>query len=194
VWLWVDYKTVPGYIELNLRSILRNAPPPMFEIRLVTRDMLPELIPDMPEEFGRINYAAAVSDLIRTALLAHYGGFYMDTDFIVRRPLAPVAEKLDDHDIVSYVVTGQPCQRGIFSSNFMAGRKGNPLSVGAWAAIKTKLKSRCNATSEKQGVCCYSPEGGPRTCNIPWGGIGERTSHPVSRELTAAGKIKMYCE
>jgi len=139
------------------------------------------------------------------------------------------------HDIVSYVVTGQPCQRGIFSSNFMAGRKGNPLSVGAWAAIKTKLKSRCNATSEKQGVCCYSPEvgqacaiilcfasrvikplqnmdlharspdsdldaksfseqGGPRTCNIPWGGIGERTSHPVSRELTAAGKIKMYCE
>jgi len=96
VWLWVDYKTVPGYIELNLRSILRNAPPPMFEIRLVTRDMLPELIPDMPEEFGRINYAAAVSDLIRTALLAHYGGFYMDTDFIVRRPLAPVAEKLDE--------------------------------------------------------------------------------------------------
>ena len=94
VWLWVDYKTVPGYIELNLRSILRNAPPPMFEIRLVTRDMLQELIPDMPEEFGRINYAAAVSDLIRTALLAHYGGFYMDTDFIVRRPLAPVAEKL----------------------------------------------------------------------------------------------------
>ena len=42
----------------------------------------------------------------------------------------------------------------------MAGRKGNPLSVGAWAAIKTKLKARCNATSEKQGVCCYSPDVG----------------------------------
>ena len=47
------------------------------------------------------------------------------------------------YHLVSYVTGGQNCQRGSFSSNFMAGRKGNPLSVGAWAAIKTKLKQTC---------------------------------------------------
>ena len=52
-------------------------------------------VPDMPEEFGRLPYAAAVSDLIRTALLAHYGGFYLDTDFLVRAPLGPVADLLE---------------------------------------------------------------------------------------------------
>eukprot|EP00040_Diaphanoeca_grandis_P035158 m.220460 g.220460 ORF g.220460 m.220460 type:complete len:1111 (-) comp33315_c5_seq2:107-3439(-) len=196
IWIWMDYNTatgVPPYIELNLRSMLHNAPADMFEIHLVTHDMLKVLIPDMPKEFAQIDYAAAVSDLIRTALLAHYGGLYMDTDFLVRESLVPLVEKLKESDVVSYVVTGQPCHKGIFSSNFLLGRKGNPLSVDSWAMIKQKLASRCNATTEKQGVCCYTPEGKPRKCNVPWAGIGERTSHPISRQLIIDQKYKLYC-
>ena len=54
VWLWMDYKDVPGYIELNLASLERNAPSPRFQIKLVTRDMLPSLVPDMPTEFDQL--------------------------------------------------------------------------------------------------------------------------------------------
>lgn len=94
VWLWMDYKDTPGYIQLNLRSLAHNAPAPRFQIRQVTRDMLSTLVPDMPVEFDSLPYAAAVSDLIRTALIAHHGGFYLDTDFLVQKPLAPIADML----------------------------------------------------------------------------------------------------
>jgi mannosyltransferase OCH1-like enzyme len=56
--------------------------------------MIKELVPDMPEEFDRLPYPACISDLIRTALLVHHGGFYFDTDFLVQKPLAPIADML----------------------------------------------------------------------------------------------------
>lgn len=163
IWVWMDYKDTPPYIELNLRSMQYNAPSPFFELRRVTRDMLPTLIPDMPEEFDRLPYAAAVSDLIRTALIAHYGGFYMDTDFLVQKPLQPVYELLAEYDFVSYTTGGQDCNRfGSFSSNFIAGRKGNALSVRAWSKIKEALKQRCEdgtiSNMSKLGVGRYQKE------------------------------------
>lgn len=33
----------------------------------------------------------------------------------------------------------------------------------------------------------------PRTCNIPWAGIGERTSHPISKKLASEGQLNIYC-
>eukprot|EP00040_Diaphanoeca_grandis_P035157 m.220449 g.220449 ORF g.220449 m.220449 type:complete len:766 (-) comp33315_c5_seq1:107-2404(-) len=197
VWLWVDYKNgAPGYIELNIQSIERMAPPPRFKVMKVTPDMIRDLVPDLPVEYDRLPYAAATSDFIRTALIAHYGGFYMDTDFLVQDELSSVADLLNEYDFVSYTTGGQdPVRYGSFSSNFIAAKKGNALSVQAWQAIKNKLKQKClhKDGTPAQGVCCYEEDGSPRKCHVPWAGIGERTSHPISRQLIIDQKYKLYC-
>ena len=36
-------------------------------------------------------------------------------DFLVAQDLAPILDRIDDHDIVSYTTTGQACHRGSFS-------------------------------------------------------------------------------
>eukprot|EP00041_Stephanoeca_diplocostata_P033462 m.1106766 g.1106766 ORF g.1106766 m.1106766 type:complete len:344 (+) comp24345_c0_seq20:150-1181(+) len=177
IWLWTDYAKMPGFIELNIESIRYNAPAPMFELRMINKDHIKALVPDMPEEFDRLPYAACISDLIRSALLAHYGGFYFDTDFLVQKPLKPIADKLNDVDFISYAITGQNCQQGRFSSNFIAARPGNPLSVAAWQAVKEKLKQRCIPVDDKLPVCCYTADGAPRKCNVPWAGIGVFSLH-----------------
>lgn len=53
--LWWEYgQGVPGFIELNLRALERNAPAPYFEIRKINKEMIKTLVPDMPEEFDRL--------------------------------------------------------------------------------------------------------------------------------------------
>eukprot|EP00041_Stephanoeca_diplocostata_P022566 m.539921 g.539921 ORF g.539921 m.539921 type:complete len:336 (+) comp22095_c0_seq3:154-1161(+) len=172
VWIWMDYDKLPGFIELNLRVLQHNAPSPQYTINYVTPQNIKALVPDMPEEFDRMPYAAATSDLIRTAIIAHHGGVYMDTDFLVQHPLHEFTDLLKDYDFVSYTSHGQDCQKGQFSSNFVAGRKGNALYHRSWETIKQKLKRRCmHKDGDKlQGVCCYTASGDPRKCHIPWAG------------------------
>lgn len=78
----------------------------------VTPDKIKSLVPDMPEEFDRMPYAAATSDLIRTALIALHGGVYLDTDFLVQHPLSEFTNELEHADFVSYESHGQDCQKG----------------------------------------------------------------------------------
>lgn len=46
---------------------------------------------------------------------------------------------------------------------------------------------------DTQGVCCFTPDGQPRKCHIPWGGIGERTSHPVLKDLMGKNEVTAFC-
>ena len=125
--------------------------------------MIKDLIPDMPEEFDRLPYPACISDLIRTALIVHYGGFYLDTDFLVQKPLGPIADLLAKYEFISYGITGQSCDaKGGWSSNFIAGQKGNRLSVAAWAAVKEKLKQKCIPDPNNKNrlpTCCFTADG-----------------------------------
>lgn len=50
----------------------------------------------MPEEFFRLPYAAAASDVIRAAAVHHHGGLYMDTDFVIVNPLEKHLELLHE--------------------------------------------------------------------------------------------------
>eukprot|EP00035_Acanthoeca_spectabilis_P038980 m.57940 g.57940 ORF g.57940 m.57940 type:complete len:765 (+) comp9381_c0_seq2:178-2472(+) len=199
VWVWMDYKELPGFIELNLRILQHNAPSPQYEIHYVTPDTIRSLIPDMPKEFDQMPYAAATSDLIRTALIAHHGGVYLDTDFLVQFPLSQFTDELEHADFISYESHGQNCQKGQFSSNFVAGRKHNALYQRSWDSIKAQLARRCEHKdgTKEQGVCCYTKTGEPRKCHVPWAGVGERTSHPILEKLLSEGpssnfRIKCY--
>jgi hypothetical protein len=47
--------------------------------------------------------------------------------------------------------------------------------------------------SPEQGVCCYTKDGKPRTCHIPWAALGEGTSHGIAAGLVKSNKLKLSC-
>ena len=77
-------------------------------------------------------------------------------DFLVAKDLAPILDRINDHDLISYTTSGQSCRRGSFStsknmgvqiglserrksiqgSNFLAGRKGSLLYKAVWEGQK----------------------------------------------------------
>jgi len=164
------------FVKINQETWRAHAPPGT-EIVLVNDTNFRKLVPDTPDEVFRMPYAAAVSDIVRAAVLYHHGGLYMDADFLVLGPLSEIFDKLDEGwDIVVYTDgggTSGPCGSEGFSSNFMAGRKHNPFSSVWWSNIKSKVTRLCDEgefTAEK--ICCheaYAPEPERRRCHIPWG-------------------------
>ena len=95
-----------------LQALLKHAPAPRFDVKFVDKSNIKSMVPDMPPEFDRLPYAAATSDLIRTALLAHHGGVYMDTDFLLTGPLDTFVDLLRDADFAAYEAVGQKCGEG----------------------------------------------------------------------------------
>lgn len=135
----------------------------------------------VPDEFFRLPYDQAKSDVIRAGAIYHHGGLYLDTDFLVMQPMATILHRLDDHHIVSYTVTDGPdaykCGGGdgaALSSNWHAGRKGNPVSAGWWRNIKSLLTRQCKPgdyVDAVDKVCCHeegAPEKESKKCHIPW--------------------------
>lgn len=93
-------------VSLNLESWRKNAPPGT-EIVLVNHSNIKQLVPDCPEEFFRLPYPACKSDFVRSSVLYHHGGLYMDADFLVMKSLDSVFQKLDEGwDIVAYSDAG----------------------------------------------------------------------------------------
>lgn len=165
-------------IALNVQTWLKHAPPDT-EIVLVNESNFRSLVPDAPEEFFRVPYAQGKSDIFRAALLYHHGGLYLDSDFIVMKPLSTIFAKLEEGwDVVTYsnddpnLKTGE-CRD--FSSNFMAARKGNVVSGTWWENIKFKLTRTCDTNSQPKACChmaFWADDDGLHDdydCNIPWG-------------------------
>merc|ERR1740117_473091 len=102
IWCFYDYKNGPSpFVKLNFATWRKHAPE--MKIMMVNDSNVRDFIPDIPKEYFMLPYASAKSDFLRAALLYHHGGLYMDTDFLVGRPLREVMQKLDDgHDIVTY--------------------------------------------------------------------------------------------
>lgn len=141
LWIWLEYPVIPRYLQLNLLAIQHHAGND-FELKLLNRSTLGSLL-DLPPEFARVPYAVAASDFARIGLLAMYGGLYMDADFLVARPLAPLATLLERYDVVSSSDAGdESCARG-WSPNFVAARPRTPLWMEAWTSLTNQLKRRC---------------------------------------------------
>ncbi|CAK0879926.1 unnamed protein product, partial [Prorocentrum cordatum] len=186
----------------NLQSWRSNAPPDA-EVVLVNDSNIRSLVPDLPEEYWRLPYSAAKSDVIRASVLYHHGGLYIDTDFLVTSPLSSVQRRLSEGwDVVAYAALGQgklkqtgPCGEdnpGAFASNFLAARRGNPWSRTWWENIKAKLTRVCE---EKQlgcvgRVCChegFAAEPEERKCHIPWAHLEHLKSPPNDHDARPLG-------
>jgi len=177
IFTYWDYAGEPKpLVKLNVQSWLAHAPPGT-ELVLVNESNFHSLIPDAPAELFKLPYAACKSDVVRAAVLYHHGGLYLDTDFVVMKSLSNVFDKLDEGwDVVAYgdndhMDSGQ-CKGNYFTSNFMAARKGNPVSATWWENIKAKLTRTCGEGEfQAEKVCCHEAfrKSEPDSCHIPWG-------------------------
>jgi len=175
IYTYWDYGNDPRpIVALNVQTWFKHAPPGT-ELVLVNESNFRSLIPDAPEELFRLPYAASKSDVVRAAVLYHHGGLYLDTDFVVMKPLSSIFAKLEEGwDVVAYgddpvIQTGQ-CMGNTFTSNFMAARKGNIVSGTWWENIKAKLTRTCDAGDfHEEKVCCHEAFSERHECHIPWG-------------------------
>lgn len=175
IYTYWDYGSNPRpIVALNVQTWLKHAPPDT-ELVLVNESNFRSLIPDAPEEVFQLPYAASKSDVVRAAVLYHHGGLYLDTDFVVMKPLSSIFAKLEEGwDVVAYGdspfhASGE-CNQNKFTSNFMAARKGNAVSGTWWENIKAKLTRTCDVGDfAEEKVCCHEAFTERHECHIPWG-------------------------
>jgi len=163
------------WIKLNVQSWLKHAPPGT-ELVLVNESNFRDLIPDAPKELFMLPYSACKSDVVRAAVLYHHGGIYLDTDFVVMKPLSPILAKLGEGwDVVAHSDENSDsgwCFKNEFTSNFMAARRGNEVSGTWWENIKAKLTRICGfGEYSQEKVCCHEAfaDEEPAQCHVPWG-------------------------
>lgn len=214
IWLWINYPAgrVPAYIDLHVAAIRRHAPRRYFNVVVLNQSTLVSYIPDLPPEYTRLPHQTAYSDFARIALLAHYGGLYLDTDFIVTKSLVPFAAHLTNVSFVGYKSSHRPdllkdptCAMGsTFSPNFFAARPGTSVMKAAWSSLKHSLTRRCTGVSSATkdasrtmahdarafvASCCYAhADGAPVTCQTPWQ-LSDAMLRPLLRKRSEA----IYC-
>eukprot|EP00419_Tripos_fusus_P069355 CAMPEP_0172891072 /NCGR_PEP_ID=MMETSP1075-20121228/142933_1 /TAXON_ID=2916 /ORGANISM="Ceratium fusus, Strain PA161109" /LENGTH=544 /DNA_ID=CAMNT_0013745465 /DNA_START=18 /DNA_END=1649 /DNA_ORIENTATION=- len=201
VWVWWEFPSgVPTAYRLNVRTWLRHMPAKIFQLKFVDSVSIRKYYPDLPVEFARL-YQQARSDFLRASMLALHGGIYLDGDMLLREDVQIIFKDVfwGDVDIMVYLWETQECRRS-FSTNFIAGKRGNPLSRGWLSRILSGLASRC-PTSVKphdngagnpydRKVCCYTPSGNPRQCYVSFGMIGDNLAHATIREADEVRKSK----
>ncbi len=185
VWMYLqvpkDADRLPRAVtSLNLRLVERYAPPPRFVIRVLNRTSAAQAV-RLPVEWPLCTDEAAFSDMLRTAVLAQYGGIWLDSDVIVNQPLERVVQDLQVYDLVSYASANQPCRHGAFSSNFVAARPGTDAYRQAFSGVEAVMRR-----------VCYKG-GALRSCRVPWAELGERILHPITRNLTAHNRLSIKC-
>jgi len=219
IWVLYEFKDVNPFVELNFDTWAKHAPE--YEIMLINDTNIEQYIPDLPKEYFQLPYASAKSDFLRAAMLYHQGGVYMDTDFMMMKPLRETLDKLQDHDIVTYRGDGGQAASGAcpqnnkdFSSNFMAGIKGNEFSRIWYNNIKVKLTQVCEKGGKKiEKVCCHEEGDDVESkCHIPWAQLehlktpwkfpDDSTRKPFGSSLAQVdneiikelpSSLKMYC-
>lgn len=193
IWTFWNYPNGAGpLVMLNLETWRKHEP--HMKLVLINETNIQEYVPDLPEEFFRLPYASAKSDFIRASVLYHQGGVYMDTDFMMMKPLTDVLEKLATTDVVGYsdqasLQTGECGSH--FSSNFLAARKGNEFSKTWWNNMKRKLSRQCEPGEYGcEKVCCHERNrsaASHQECHIPWAQLEHLKSPEADHDRHAGG-------
>ncbi|CAK9055718.1 unnamed protein product [Durusdinium trenchii] len=197
--LWEYPHGAPEYVRLNIESWRRHSHGRCAEPIFLNEKNIHQYIPDLPEEYFKIPYQAARSDVVRYAVIYHNGGIYMDTDFLVQEDLDPVIDVLN-MDLVSYSGNnprGKECPPD-FSSNFLGGRKGSTFHKTVYEAQIKKMQKYCPASQKgkpvngKEVFCCFAEP--DVKCDVPWASIGEGVSHGELRRMRQDGEeFTSYC-
>eukprot|EP00039_Didymoeca_costata_P007989 m.106918 g.106918 ORF g.106918 m.106918 type:complete len:349 (-) comp13904_c0_seq1:5961-7007(-) len=187
IWTWFNYPKGGGpLVELNIRTWRKHNPD--YQVILVNNSNVMKYVPDMPDEFFRLPYDQCKSDVIRAGIIYHNGGLYMDTDFLMMKPIDDVMAKLETYEIISYADHGATEQTecgGQFSSNWHGGKRHNTFSTVWWENMKHRLTRKCKPgdfVGNVEKVCCHeedAPEKENDKCHVPWAQL-EHLKQPES--------------
>jgi hypothetical protein len=131
VWLFWE-GACPPYVQLCLNTILRHHPDAVlldragFEaLRTTDRDLALDGL--------SLNH---LSDYVRAWLLAHRGGFYIDADCILLRPIEPLFDMAAVHGFVGY---REP--QGYMSCNFMGAAPRSVVAADHYLRVAERIRA-----------------------------------------------------
>lgn len=127
-----------------------------------------EYLPDLPDAIHGIGELAHKADMIRTRLIARYGGMWLDSDALVMRDLNWLFDFLSEYDFVGFNTRGEITEerQGLSVNCFVARPRGEVVS--RWVEAQ-------NAKLEKR--------------EFRWGEIGTELLDPICLEHRT--KVKM---
>jgi GT2 family glycosyltransferase len=106
------------------------------DIRLLGRDEFEALRTDDRDIDLDPLQPAHRADFIRSYLLAHHGGIWLDSDCLLMRPLDAVYEGLAARGFVAH-----RDRQGYYSNGFIAAAPGNPIAEMFYRAVVERLRS-----------------------------------------------------
>ena len=119
--------TAPPLVQACLQSWQRRNP--AWTVRALTEDNLADHL-DFAAVYPDVKAAnmpaAALSDMIRVALLAEHGGVWADSTVFCSTPLD---EWIDDSSTTGFFAFARPGPDRLLSSWFLASERGHPLTV-----------------------------------------------------------------
>jgi len=131
VWLYWEGAT-PDWILACRETICRNAP----EVRLLDAAGFEKLRKhDLDIRLETLPIALK-ADFIRAHLLAHYGGFWLDSDCILSRDISPLLKQLNAHDFIAHRE-----RSGLVSNAFIGARPNSRIASRYYARVCSVLRS-----------------------------------------------------
>jgi glycosyl transferase-like sugar-binding protein len=92
---------MPEHISLCHKSLLLNRGSEI-DVHILGPEDIPSLNLDLHPAWNELQEPAHKADYLRVAILARYGGFWLDSDTIVLRPYTHIVELLSQADMVGW--------------------------------------------------------------------------------------------
>lgn len=165
----------PDWIKLCLESLRRNVP----GIEILTPSTWAEIWTEKDQQlrmwldFEKPNVK---SDYIRSWLLSHIGGIWVDADCIAFRDLRPIGDMLTDHDMVAYRV-GQPAPQ--LCSALIASNAGGQIATQYHEIHRNKLKQAAGTKLHRLALGPISLAAAKRQASASFGFIPARLVHQI---------------
>jgi hypothetical protein len=106
------------------------------KVNLITPETLKSYLPTLEDEVHRISDPSHKADMIRTRLVMHHGGMWLDSDAVVLSDLNWLFEYLKDYEFVAFNNAGQlQTERPWMRVNCFLSRPNGKI-VGEWVRLQ----------------------------------------------------------
>lgn len=151
---WETKGKKPKFVD-DLHDLVRHNSG--LDVVLVTPDTLTNYLPDIEKEIFDIEEIAHKADMIRTRLVARYGGMWLDSDAIVIRDISWIVDLTSRYNFVGFNDRGQLRQeRPWVRVNCFAAPPRSPI-MKKWVDEQTKKLSKGTFSWEEIGTEIIHP-------------------------------------
>jgi hypothetical protein len=164
---------MPDHISLCHKSLLLNRGSEI-DVHILGPKDIPSLNLDLHPAWDELQEPAHKANYLRVAILAEYGGFWLDSDTIVLRPYTHIVELLSQADIVGWEY-----------------RSGGPLNVTTYRLPISAFGVQPNLElmqSWKREIDRFFED--KRSLDRQnWHAIGRQMMNPLLKEAAGSGRI-----